>query len=115
MHCEGGASVFVDVTWHHFGEAERFGLGLRGAHGAAAINPLSVYKEFHGQPVNVAPQTGSMNKENASTVSYRAEWAHFIAAIKGEVPKPNLQEHVTLHRVIDAIYKSAELGEDVTL
>lgn len=115
VHCEGGASVFVDVAWHHIGEAERFGLGLRGSRGTAAINPLAVFKEFHGQPVNVAPQTGSMGRENATTASYRAEWAHFTAALKGEVKAPSLQEHVTLHRLIDAIYKSAEHGEDVTL
>jgi predicted dehydrogenase len=113
--CEGGASVFIDVTWHHFGEAERFGLGLRGTRGTAAINPLSVFKEFHGQPVNMAPQTGSMGRENASTVSYRAEWAHFVAAIRGEVKPPSLQEHVMLHRVVDAIYKSADDDKDIVL
>jgi predicted dehydrogenase len=111
--CEG-MSIFVDVTWHHVGEAERFGIGLRGAKGTAAINPLAVYKEFHGNNVNVAP-TGSGSRENATTASYRAEWAHFVAAIRGEAPVPSLQEHVTLHRIIDAVYKSAEDGRDVAI
>ena len=45
-----GISLFVDVTWHHLGEGERFGVGLRGSKGIAAINPLIVWKELHGMP-----------------------------------------------------------------
>src|ERR671919_2981196 len=40
--CENGMSLFVDVTWHHLGEGERFGAGIRGSKGTAAINPLTV-------------------------------------------------------------------------
>ena len=80
-------SLFVDVTWHHLGEGERFGVGLRGSKGSAAINPLTVWKELHGVPVDVSP-TGSGSRENAFTASYRAEWAHFEAAIAGEAKVP---------------------------
>ena len=47
--------------------------------------------------------------------SYRAEWAHFEAAVSGEAKVGPLQEHLVLHRVLDAIYKSADDGRDVTL
>lgn len=112
--CEGGASIFVDVTWHHLGEGERFGVGLRGSKGTASISPLKVWKAMHGSPVDVAP-TGSVSRENTFSASYRAEWAHFLAAIRGEAPAPDLEAHVALHRVIDAIYKSADDGRDVLL
>jgi len=112
--CENGMSLFVDVTWHHLGEGERFGVGLRGSKGTAAINPLTVWKELHGMPMDVSP-TASGSRENAFTASYRAEWAHFEAAIAGEAKVPALQEHLVLHRVIDAIYKSADDGRDVAL
>ena len=49
------------------------------------------------------------------TASYRAEWAHFEAAIRGEAKVPSLQEHLTLHRIMDAIYRSAQDGRDVEL
>jgi predicted dehydrogenase len=111
--CENGLSLFVDVTWHHLGE-ERFGVGVRGGKGIGAINPLTVWKELHGVPVDVSP-TGSGSRENAFTASYRAEWAHFEAAVAGEAKVPSLQEHVVLHRIIDAIYKSAADGRDVAL
>lgn len=110
--CENGMSLFVDVTWRNLGEGERFGVGLRGNKGTAAINPLTVWKELHGVPVDVAP-TGSVSKENAFTASYRAEWAHFAAALAGDARVPPLQEHVVLHKVVDAIYRSAQEGRDV--
>ena len=110
--CEGGMSLFVDVTWHHLGGGERFGVGLRGTKGTAAINPLTVWKELHGVPVDVSP-TGSVSRENAFTASYRAEWAHFEAALAGEAKVPALQEHLVLHKMVDAIYRSALDGHDV--
>ncbi len=112
--CQNGMSLFVDVTWHHLGEGERFGVGLRGSKGSAAINPLTVWKEMHGVPVDVSP-TGSGSRENAFTASYRAEWAHFLAAIAGEAKIPALQDHLVLHRVLDALYRSAQDGRDVEL
>jgi predicted dehydrogenase len=112
--CENSLSLFVDVTWHHLGAGERFGAGVRGSKGSAAINPLVVWKEMHGMPVDVSP-TGSGSRENAFTSSYRAEWAHFEAAVAGEAKVAPLQEHLVLHRILDAVYKSAEDGRDVTL
>jgi len=112
--CENGMSVFVDVTWRHLGEGERFGVGIRGSKGTAGINPLNVWKELHGVAVDVSP-TGSVSRENAFTASYRAEWAHFQAAIAGEAKIPALAEHLTLHKVVDGIYRSAFDGRDVEL
>src|SRR3954465_866058 len=112
--CENGTSVFVDVTWRHLGEGERFGVGIRGSKGTAGINPLNVWKELHGVAMDVSP-TGSVSRENAFTASYRAEWAHFQAGIAGDAKIPALQEHLTLHKVVDAIYRSAFDGRDVTL
>ncbi len=112
--CEGGFSLFLDVTWHHVGEGERFGLGLRGTRGTAGINPLHVWKELHGVPTDVAP-TGAIGRENAFTASYRAEWAHFLAVLRGEAKPFDNQEQLVLHRVLDAVYESAAKGKDVEL
>ena len=92
----------------------REGVGVRGSKGTAAINPLTVWKELHGMPVDVSP-TSSGSRENAFTASYRAEWAHFEAAVAGEAKVTPLQDQLVLHRILDAIYKSAEDGRDVVL
>jgi predicted dehydrogenase len=112
--CESDFSIFLDVTWHHVGEGERFGLGVRAAKGTAGINPLHVWKALHGVPTDVAP-TGAIGRENLFTASYRAEWAHFLAAVRGEAKPFDNEEQVTLHRVIDAIYRSAVEGKDMDL
>lgn len=112
--CEGGVSIFLDVTWHHVGEGERFGLGVRATKGTAGINPLHVWKELHGVPTNVAP-TGAISRENAFTASYRAEWAHFLAVLRGESKAFDNAEQLMLHRIIDGIYESAVEGKDVEL
>jgi len=35
--------------------------------------------------------------------------------VRGEAKPPDLEDHLALHRVIDAIYKSADDGRDVLL
>ncbi|MDX2193153.1 MAG: Gfo/Idh/MocA family oxidoreductase [Gemmatimonadales bacterium] len=112
--CDDGPSLFVDVTWHHMGEGERFGVGVRGSAGAASLNPLSVWKELHGAPVDVSPHS-AQGRESAFAASFRAQWAHFLACARGEASAPDPAEQVMLHRVMEAIYRSADDGRDVTL
>src|ERR1043166_533973 len=112
--CANGASIFVDVTWRHIGPGERFGVGLRGSKGTAGINPLHVWKELNGVTHDVSP-TGSLSPENAFTAAFRAQGAHFLAAISSGVETPPIAEQITLLKVIEAIYKSAADGKDVAL
>jgi predicted dehydrogenase len=114
VHCENGPSIFVDVTWRHIGEGEFFGAGVRGSKGSASLNPLRVWKEMHGTVHDVSP-TGSGNRENLFIAAFRAQWAHFLAAIRGEAPVPQLDEQVTVLKVVEAIYRSAADGRDVAL
>ena len=112
--CENGAAIFVDVTWRHIGEGERFGAGIRGSKGTAGINPLQVWKELHGVAHDVSP-TGSFSRENAFIASFRAQWAHFLAAVGRRVPAPSLDEQVLVLRVLEAIYESDAEGRDIAL
>lgn len=112
--CESGPSIFLDVTWNHIGAGERFGVGVRGLKGTASINPLTVWKKMHGAPMDVSP-SGVGSRESAFSASYRAEWAHFLAAINGDAKAPPLEDYLTLHQVMDAIYQSADSGEEVRL
>ncbi|HEY2825706.1 MAG TPA: Gfo/Idh/MocA family oxidoreductase [Gemmatimonadales bacterium] len=114
LSCDGGVTILVDVSWHFIGDAERFWLDLIGSKGSASAAPLQVFKELHGTPMNVTP-TGATGRENAFTASYRAEWAHFLAIVGGTVEKPALQDQLTLHRVVDAVYRSAAEGRSVSL
>lgn len=112
--CEGGLSVFVDVSWHHIGQEEVFWFGLMGTNGSARLAPLQVFKEMHGTPMEVTP-TGAAGRESMFSASYRAEWAHFLAIVRGEVETPGLTDQLILHRTLEAIRRSATEGRDVAL
>lgn len=111
---EGGTAIHLDTSWRFVGPGERFGMAVRASRGSARINPLSIWKDFHGVPQDVAP-SGAHSREAPFALAVRAQWAHFVAAIRGESPPPSLSEQVTLLRVMEAIYHSAESGRDVVL
>jgi predicted dehydrogenase len=110
--CEGGTSVFVDVSWRYVGPAERYWFGVTGGQGSAQIGPLTVFKELHGSAVDVTP-TGALGREGEFSASYHAEWAHFLAVVRGNVEQPDLSDQLTLHRVMEAVYQSAVEGRSI--
>lgn len=114
ISCEGGLSLFVDVTWSFRGGGERFWLDVHAARGGASINPLKVYKDLHGTVTDVTP-TGGAGRENPFISAYRAEWEFFLAAVRGEVQSTSARDQLALLRLMDAIYRSADEGHDVEL
>ena len=111
---EGGVSLHLDVSWRFVGPGERFGMAVRAARGSARINPLAIWKEFHGIAQDVVP-SGAHSRETAFALGLRAQWAHFVAAVRGDSPAPSPQEQVTLLKVMEAIYLSAETGREISL
>ncbi len=112
--CDTGMSILLDVSWSHIGEGERFWLEMVGTKGSATINPLRVFKESHGAVTDLTPR-GASGRETQFTQSYRAEWTYFLAVIRGDVNAPPPRDQLALHRVLDAIYRSADTGRDVEL
>jgi len=114
IRCENDLSLFVDVSWNHVGDRERLWLDVVGSQGSAGIGPLHVFKDINGKPVNVTP-TGATGRENAFTVSYRAELAQFIAVLRGEAEEPELDDQIKLHELLEAVQRSAAEGCEVEL
>ncbi len=114
LFCANGISIFCDVSWRYVGEGERFWLDVQGAKGSASISPFRVWKELHGAPVDVTP-TGAAGREHQFTASYRSEWAYFAAGVRGEVTLVPPEDQVQLHRILEAVYRSADEQRDVKL
>jgi predicted dehydrogenase len=112
--CENGVSLSMDVSWRHMGEGERFWFDLVGTKGSARIQPLRLFKEMHGTVTDVTP-TGASGRETPFAQSYRAEWTYFLAVIKGDLNAPPPRDQLALHRVLEAVYRSADEGHDVLL
>jgi predicted dehydrogenase len=112
--CEGDLCIAVDVSRCYVGERERFWFELTGRSGSAKIHPLRIFREIRGVPTDATP-SGAASGEDVFSASYRAEWAHFVAMVRGLVERSDLRDQVVLHRIMEALYRSAEEGRDITL
>jgi len=109
-----GMITVFDVHGAYVGQEERWWFEVLAARGSARLAPLRVVKELNGRPTDVSP-TGAANRESAFIQSYRAELAHFVAVVKGETTYDPPTDQVTLHRIVEAIYKSAEEEKEIRL
>jgi predicted dehydrogenase len=114
LECAGGLTIAVDVTWGYVGESERWWFEVLSSRGSARLAPLRVVKELNGKPTDVSP-SGAAARESAFVQSYRAELAHFIAVLNEEIEYEPPADQVILHRIVEAIYKSADEGKEIRL
>lgn len=114
IECEGGFNVTVDVHWNYVGEEDRWWFEVLGTKGSARLNPLRIWKEIHGKPVDVSP-SGASTRENLFIQSYRSEFAHFSAVLRGDMEYEPPKDQVRLFKLIDAVYKAADEGKELRL
>jgi predicted dehydrogenase len=114
LECANGMVATFDVSSTYVGEEERWWFEVLATRGSARLAPLRVVKELNGRPVDVSP-TGAAARESAFIQSYRAELAHFAAVAQGDSPYEAPTDQVTLHRIAEAIYRSAEDGKEIRL
>ncbi|MEO7454797.1 MAG: Gfo/Idh/MocA family oxidoreductase [Gemmatimonadaceae bacterium] len=109
-----GVSFNIDVSGTYVGEEERWWFETLSTRGSTRLAPLRVVKELHGRPTDVSPR-GAAARESAFIQSYRAELAHFVAVIAGDAEYEAPTDQVLLHKIVEAIYKSAEEGREIKL
>jgi predicted dehydrogenase len=59
--------------------------------------------------------SGAAARESVFLQSYRAELAHFVSVLAGESRYEAPSDQVIVHRVMEAIYKSADEGKEIRL
>ncbi len=114
LRCASNIVFNFDVSGAYVGEEERWWFETLSARGSTRLAPLRVVKELHGRPTDVSPR-GAAARENAFIQSYRAELAHFVSVIAGETEYEAPTDQVALHRIVEAIYKSADEGREIKL
>jgi predicted dehydrogenase len=114
LECVGNVSFSFDTSWSYVGAEERWWLECLAARGSARLAPLRVVKEINGKPVHVSP-TGAAARESPFIQSYRAQAAHFLAVLAGESEYEPPTDQVTVHRVLEAAYRSAGEGKEIRL
>ncbi len=114
LECAQGKTFAFDVSWSYVGTEDRWWFEVLATRGSARLGPLRVFKELNGKPVEVSP-TGAAARESAFVQSYRAELAHFLAVLRGEASYEAPDDQLIVHRVTEAIYKSADEGKEIRL
>jgi predicted dehydrogenase len=114
LECAAGISFSFDVNWTYIGEEDRFWFEILASRGSGRLSPLRVIKELNGRAMDVSP-SGASAREGAFVQSYRAQLAHFLAVVRGDAKYEPPEDQIVVHKVLEAIYKSAEEGKEVRL
>jgi predicted dehydrogenase len=109
-----GLVLTFDVNAAYVGAEERWWFEVLSSRGSARLAPLRVVKELNGRAVDVSP-TGAAARESAFIQSYRAELAHFLSVLRKESAYEPPADQVLLHRIVEAIYRSAEERSEIRL
>jgi len=114
LECEAGLSIALDLNWSYVGEEDRWWFETVSTRGSTRLAPLRVVKELNGRAVDVSP-SGAAARESAFLQSYRAQLAHFVAVVAGDAKYEPPEDQLVVHKVLEAIYKSAEEGKEIRL
>ena len=114
LECATNKTFTFDISGNYVGEEERWWFEVLCARGSARLAPLRVVKELNGKPVDVSP-TGAAARESVFLQSYRAELAHFLSVLAGSSRYEAPTDQVLVHKIMEAIYKSADEGKEIRL
>jgi predicted dehydrogenase len=106
-----GFNVTIDVNWNYPGSEDRWWFEVLGTEGSARMAPLRVTKMLHGKPTDVSP-TGALQRDTPLIQSYRAEFAHFIAVLRGEAEYEAPEDQILIYHSLEGIYEAAETGRE---
>jgi len=108
IHFENGASMLFDVSWALNAPQESY-TQICGSKAGARENPLCIYGEECGYLTDNSPNAGK------SDMFYN-EIAHFVDCLRnGKQPISDLEQAVTMQRILQGIYDSAKLGKEVEI
>lgn len=110
---ENGAVMMADVAWAQNGEGQNY-IQLYGSKAGVSFNPLTVYGE--NNEGYLSDEKVSIDTNAKTGDFFYNEIAHFLDCLEsGETPISSLDDALTMQRILDGIYRSAEEKKEVTL
>jgi len=111
---DNGTSMQIEFSWASNVEREQFFVELRGTKAGALWNPMvgkfMIFTEEYGKTVDHTP-----NIDNGSVNVHGANLKHFIDVLNGAEPQFVPQQGVNMMKILEAIYKSAEMNKEIAL
>jgi predicted dehydrogenase len=113
LRLEGGATVYLKASWAANVPEGMGGTFIVGTEGGLKLQPLTYVTNMGSYQVDITPKVPT--DRNVSFYGHYRECEHFVKVIRGEEKELIVKkaEALNVMRALDAIYKSAELGEEV--
>jgi len=112
---QGGIGLAVDSSWSLMSDETLAYARFHGTEGAAALNPLKITKEMHGNLVNVTPGK-ALRPVDLYKKSFEFEIDHFVQCIRHKrKPISSIEDAVEVMAVIGATYRSVAENCEVKL
>ncbi len=110
VRLEGGRSLVIESSFAANIAEDKFTTALLGTKGGAETNPLRIFGEDKGMVYDITPV------HIPRVHSYEAEVRAFYDAIQNDTEPPVTGEQaLNVMKILDAIYKSSELGREVEI
>jgi predicted dehydrogenase len=107
--------ITLEVAWRMHMEKDIIYTNVFGRKGSALLNPLRLYKDMHGNLVNVTPVLDEANVDLYMN-AFEKEIRNFIDVIKGAAePVTPMEDGVYIMEVMDALYQSGRQGKLVEI
>lgn len=106
---DNGATLFLEASWASYIPDDKFYSTLHGTEGGADLEPLRIYTDMAGSPVDIVPHAPKIG-------GHEAEVKHFIECIQqGKPPIATAEQGLHILQILDAIYRSADTGHEIVI
>jgi len=112
---DNGASLYVETSWTMHIKSNIAYMDIFGSKGGAKLEPqLEIYSEKNNYMIDIQPVVSSSSFDFDKAFS--AEIDHFVDCIMNGTPCIcPAEDGLTIMKILDAIYKSAETGKLIVL
>lgn len=109
IRLENGASLALEASWASHIKEDKIYTELCGTKGGASVDPLTVYKDMYGKPVDITPSYDQV-------AGHTMEVKHFVDCIVNGTKLISTGEHgLEVVRILNGIYKSAKEHKEIAL
>lgn len=107
--------ISFEVSWGLHSEWDKFHLAAFGTKGTAHLNPLRAYKRLETNRIDYTLAQPA-NSSNLFKKSYENELKHFVGMVRENNPvASSCDDAVSLMKLLEAMYKSADSKKEVSL
>lgn len=130
IHLDNGATIVLETSWMSYIEREHIYSELLGTKGGAKFErgnsrndgglgdmpPFEVYTSLADEQINAVPTGIALTPWERLIASFANETRHFAECVRDNAqPIATVDQGLEILRILDAIYRSAAEGREITL